>query len=235
MIRLDRLTYRRKMHILAVSEYVAQTVRDGCGYTEGVQALKNFIGAERLTVPRLAVPRRPGEPLRIVAIGHQKPEKNYEMVVEAFRTALKDEPVEMDIYGWGPYAESTEAARAQGINNLHFRGIVSAPREVLPNYHLYTMTSISEACPLSPIEAAAAGLPLLLSDIPALRELAPKQAVYFRSNNMENFIGAVRDILSGKTSLQYGSVDHELLQRYSADEYFETLIQLYEAACPSRE
>lgn len=235
MIRLDRLTYRRGMRLLCVSDYVAQTVRDACGYKDGVESLKNFIGAERLAVPRLAVPRTPGVPLRMVAIGHLKREKNYDMVVEAFRTALKDEAVEMDIFGWGPFEEATAAARAQSIHNLRFRGIVSSPRDVLPDYHLYTMTSVSEACPLSPIEAAAAGLPLLLSDIPALLELAPRQAVYFQSNKVDDFIGAVRSILTGNTPLQYGSVDHELLERYSAARYFETLTQLYEAACPSRQ
>jgi glycosyltransferase involved in cell wall biosynthesis len=229
MIRLDKLSYRRDLRILCVSEYVARTVRESCSYTN-VSVLKNFVSDDRLAVPMLAQPRPLGEPLRIVAIGHLKAEKNYELVIDAFKD-LKDLPVEMDVYGLGDTERFNTAARGFGIGNLHFRGLAPSPKAVLPTYHLYTMTSFSEACPLSPIEAAAAGLPLLLSDIPSLLEIAPQEAVYFRNGDAASFAQAVRGMLSGEIPLHYGHRDEALLERYSSQRYFATLSAHYDQAC----
>ena len=82
--------------------------------------------------------------------------------------------------GWiiGPTAEDEaygreckELVASLGLeNNVKFLGF-KKPEEVLPQLGLMVLTSISEALPLVILEAYAAGVPVIATDVGACREL----------------------------------------------------------------
>ena len=130
---------------------------------------------------------------RIIAVGNCNIEKNYEIVLQAFKE-LKDEPVSIDIIGGGGKLEyyKEEAERA-GLENVNFLGYVSNVRQTLNNYDLYLSSSVSETFGISVIEAVCAKMPLLLSDIPAFREIAPTTATFFDPYNKDELIRHLKD------------------------------------------
>jgi glycosyltransferase involved in cell wall biosynthesis/2-polyprenyl-3-methyl-5-hydroxy-6-metoxy-1,4-benzoquinol methylase len=227
MIFLDRLTYSKRVKIVAVSNFVAGILKDTCGYEAMV--LPNYIGDAFFAHKKKVAGWNGQGVLKLISIGNLKKEKNYELIIAAFGK-LKDQPIELDVYGAGEQLQTFHnILEQQQINNLRFKGGIDDVDNKLYEYHAYVMSSYSEACPLSPIEAMSAGLPLILSSIPALTEIAGNAALYFQSNNVESFVTLITNIVQQQIKMK---ADDELytsiLERYSKPQYLNLLNGLYE-------
>jgi glycosyltransferase involved in cell wall biosynthesis len=110
-------------------------------------------------------------------VGRIVPIKDIKTFVRAMRTVVAAIP---GAQGWivGPddedprYAEECRAlARSLGLEDaVRFMGFRPAD-EVLPNLGLAVLTSISEALPLFVLEAFAAGVPVVATDVGSCRAL----------------------------------------------------------------
>jgi len=228
---LDKLTYSTHINIIAVSAYVESILHRECGFHENIETIRNFIGDNfyKSNAKQKAIWTK-GEPLKLIAIGSLKKEKNYELLIDAFKV-LKDFPVSIDVYGGGErldwFKKETEK---YGIKNLRFLGNHSNVQSLFDNYHGYVMCSFSEACPLSPLEAMSCGLPVILSDIPSLKEIVGENSgMYFENKKAKSFISLIQSILSGDTILDgHKSAYADILSHYSKEYFIKKLTDLYE-------
>ncbi len=226
MIWLDRLTRRSRHRIVCVSDYVRHILARECGFTRNIFTIHNFIGSQYYGDRPKAQAPQPGHPLRLVAFGGTKREKNYGLLIKVFE-ALKDEPVSMDVYGGGPLLEELRQAAAH-LPALRFQGNSGALQDLLPGYHAYVMCSVSEACPLSPIEAMSAGLPLILSNIPALKEFAADVATFFEPHDTDALTRIIREVLNSGLVLRSDLAAYaQILQRYSEAQFLQKLVAVY--------
>lgn len=110
----------------------------------------------------------------LVSVGSLEPVKNHRFLLEVLAAASRaGRSFTLDIFGEGPLRKDLER-QADGLGlggQVRFRGFQPDVRCRLPHYRAYIHSSVSEACPLSVIEAMAAGLPVLVGDIPPLAEL----------------------------------------------------------------
>jgi glycosyltransferase involved in cell wall biosynthesis len=227
MIAIDRLTFNKRVQVIAVSDYVKSILETTCGY-KNISVLKNFVSPifQEEVVYRYQ-PLEKGH-LRFIAFGNLKKEKNYELIIEAFHT-LKDDPVSLDVFGTGASLQHfQDLLQQKGILNLRFKGMASITPQLLRQYDAYVMTSYSEACPLSPIEAMSSGLPLILSDIPSLKEVAGVQALFFQNQHPKSFTELIQAISAHPKQLFYERDYAEKLKQYSKEYYFEILSMLYQ-------
>jgi glycosyltransferase involved in cell wall biosynthesis len=226
---IDLATYRKGIILVAVSEYIAAILKELHGEKPGIVALPNFIDdVFYQSVPRI----KPWDKkeLKVIAIGHAKLEKNYELLIEAVDQSGRRDLV-VDIFGGGELkAKYEEEVARRKLDNIHFKGVSFSIHEFMNQYDLYLMCSKSEACPLSPIQAMSAGLPLLLSDIPALQEMAKDRAIYFKSGHPEALADRLKGVLQGDLPLVYGTSQYkDILQHYSKQDYLASLRKLYES------
>jgi len=116
-----------------------------------------------------------GERLRLLFVGRLEEQKDPLFAV-AVAAALRDEgrPVGLRLVGEGSLRSQLSAeVAARGLGDVvELVGWSSAPEEEMGAAHLLLAPSRYEGLPFTPLEALAAGLPLLLSDIPAHRDLA---------------------------------------------------------------
>lgn len=113
-------------------------------------------------------------PLRVGAVGRLVEEKDYPMLLRAF-ALLKDSGVAFAgvIVGDGPLA----AALAQQIDALGLRDTVSlyGRREDIPelmrDFDIYVLSSMSEGMPIAVLEAMATGLPIAATAVDAVPEV----------------------------------------------------------------
>jgi len=169
-----RATYAASERIITLFEGNREMqIRDGAAPAK-CMVVPNGVDCE--TYGRLARPGR-NRPPTVALIGRVVPIKDVKTYLRAI-ALLKDRLPGLEALVMGPidedppyYAECLQLARELSLDKtLKFTGRVSLA-EYLPQIHLNVLTSLSEAQPLVILEAGAAGVPTISSDVGACREL----------------------------------------------------------------
>lgn len=103
---------------------------------------------------------------RLVYVGRVAPHKGLEDLIDAFRIVKeKDSQVELLIAGSGTFL-TTIKEYVKGLEGIHILGRISEAEkvELLKSSWLFAMPSSREGFPLAPLEAMAAGTPVLTVD-----------------------------------------------------------------------
>ena len=112
-------------------------------------------------------------PVVIGHVGHLRPEKNQQLLIEAFARSAAKTRARLRIYGDG--SEETRLRQlvdALGISEaVEFMGAVS---DTAPAYHamdVFALSSRTEQMPLTVLEAMASGLPIVSTDVGDVRAM----------------------------------------------------------------
>ena len=173
--RIGRLVYDHADNIIALYDGNSQRqIKDGAQAVR-TQVIPNGIDLPKWTA---ALQARPEGMLPVVGlIGRVVPIKDVKTFIRAMRGVVSAMP---DVQGWivGPeeedpayVSECRSLVASLGLeDNVLFLGFQSI-QNILPQLGLMVLTSISEAQPLVILEAWAAGIPVISSDVGSCREL----------------------------------------------------------------
>lgn len=118
-----------------------------------------------------ATPWRPGEILRLGALGRLHTAKGYDVLIKALAHLRASgfsppTPFEVRIAGEGAQREHLQALIDQaGLDNVFLSGFCETPREFLAGLHLYLQPSRREGLCIAVHEAMQAGLPALVTAV----------------------------------------------------------------------
>jgi glycosyltransferase involved in cell wall biosynthesis len=225
-LHLEKLTYRKRQHIVAVSREVLNDFIKYVGLRGKASVLYNFVD-ERFFASEPKKDFSTGG-LRLVAVGNLRHQKNYPYLLRAFKEIPSS--VTLDIYGEGfMRAELQKYIDEQGLP-VRLCGLTDNLPELLPQYDAFVMSSFFEGQPLSLLEAMASGLPAILADIPVLREVTGINAIYFNINDTNSFSNAIQSVLNGAVNLRtLSEASHQKVNAFAhRHQYFERLNELYE-------
>ena len=222
---LEKLTYGSRHTVLGVSKHVLADFDQYVGIKGPAEVLLNFVRPEFLGRNRNGRPFGPS--FRLVAVGNLKPVKNYGYLLEALKHLPRD--IQLDIYGEGDERSALESVIAANDLNVGLMGIRDDIWNVLPDYDLFVMPSRYEGCPNAVIEAMAAGLPVLLSDMPVMHEVSHGNALFFDIKDPTSFVSLMQRVQSGKTDLErMAAKGLELVRKnHVKEDYVERLNALY--------
>lgn len=168
-----KILLRRCDAIICVSDAERnELVRDFPFVADRVSVIPNGVAAELI---RDAQPFA-DQPLTVVTVGRLEPYKKFDTVISAF--ASVPSPAQLVVIGDGSQRHELESLVAElGIGHrVRFEGAVSD--EVLHRWLRTASVSVSmsqrEAFGMAPLEAASAGARIVLSDIPAHREIVAR-------------------------------------------------------------
>ena len=116
--------------------------------------------------------RPSNRPIRFGTLGTVKPIKGPDLLVEAFMRLPPERPVELIIAGLidRPWAEALRD-RARSDTRIRFVGRTSAPRDFLSELDVFVLPSRSEGMSNALLEAMAAGLPCIATDVGSNRSV----------------------------------------------------------------
>ena len=195
---LEKLTYRQRHHIIAVSKAVLDDFNEWVGLRGQATVLYNIIGDEFFSAnPKQFFSK---EKIKLVAVGNLRKQKNYPYLLKAFQAMPPN--VSLDIYGIGPLKESMEHEIAAHRLNIRLQGLQPDMHQVLRQYDAYVMCSTHEGLSLALMEAMSSGLPAFLSDIPVQRESGEDAAEYFDLNDPCDFVKILLDTFNDSDRLR---------------------------------
>ena len=222
MIFMDKITDRKSLTRVAVSEYVSKIL--ATRFPKGnIKLIPNFIHCKTGCAKRDPFN---GKELKVVAVGNCNLEKNYSLVLQAFADLI-EEPVTIDIMGGGERLDFyRNEAKRMALRNVRFCGMVPRARDLLANYDLFLSASISETFGLAVLEGLCAKLPLLISDIPAFNEIAPPGSTFFDPRDKNDLATKLRRFLKNPVNIDTIEYDR-VLEKYSSETFLLELRDLY--------
>ena len=191
---LEKLTYKKRHHIIGVSKEVLNDFSKWVGLKGSSSVVYNFIGD--LFFKHTPKTQFSTNGLRLVAVGNLRHQKNYPYLLNAFKSMPPT--VSLDVYGDGTLRE--EFQKEIDTHNLNIRlcGISNKMHEIYTQYDAFVMSSYYEGQGIALLEAMTSGLPVFLSDIAVFHEVAKKTAVYFDLNNPEDLVNKIKNVLNHK-------------------------------------
>jgi len=170
---LRRYAFGRLQHVCCVSRNTADELQ-----ALGVKTPVTVQHSGTRVAPLREIPRDTSPPPRLVAVGRLAPLKGFSYLLEATRELLQEWPdLQVDILGDGELRDELRAAAADlpgvtfhgGVDrDTVYRHLRRASIFVLPSVDLPT---IREGLPTTVIEALAAGVPVVATDVAGVPEV----------------------------------------------------------------
>ncbi|PWB42321.1 MAG: hypothetical protein C3F19_04435 [Rhodocyclales bacterium] len=226
---------RRAARIVANSEGGrAYWISQGKG-AGSIAVIRNGIPFEEIDRSPEDVPGSPGvlpEEELIVYAGRLSREKNLWNLVEAVRLVLGARPKARAIlFGEGSQrAGLEEAAQRNGFGDrLQLRGYTDGIWGILKRADVFVSVSTHEGNPNAVLEAAACRCPVLLSDIPAHRELLDAEsAVFVPPSSVSGIAEGIEGVLEhAEEAKRKAEIAYSRMLRYSIGSAAEAYLSLY--------
>ena len=139
----------------------------------------------------------------LLFVGRLAAQKNLSLLIEA--VAQMQTRVHLDIVGEGEERENIEALlQKHRLQNVTLHGKKTG-EDLLEMYRfadIFVLPSLKEGVSLSMLEALAAGLPVVASDSPEIRQILGECGVLIKEPTAANYAKAIDGVLSSKEILQ---------------------------------
>lgn len=226
---LDRWAGQRVDEIVAVSESVRRFLLDTYGYEEcKVSCIPNGWSGEP------GISNRPVSPLTVVSVANLREEKGHDLLLRAFETTRRSVPeARLVLVGGGPLASRIRSlvAELQLGESVILTGPVEDVWPFLQTSHLFVQASSYETSGLAVMEAMAAGLPVVASDVGATRELVDPGVTgdLFASGNAAQLAEKMTHLLrSAALRDKWGRSARRVASGLHIDRAVERYYELYE-------
>lgn len=230
----DRRFYGAIDAAFAVSPRVAELAEAHVGHRPAL--IPNPVDVDFFSPGPLSTVLHEG-PWRIVSSGRLVGWKGFANLVEAVARLRDRHGIDamLDLAGEGPERASLEA-RIVALNlgdRVTMQGLLDAPalRDLLRAGELYALPSIGlEAFSISALEAACAGLPLLLSDQVGLaRFLAPEDFVSYPANDIDALVVQLAKLHEQRGAYDRAAKHARIREKFSAERAAREILGLINA------
>ena len=201
---LERLLNWRTDLFLFESSYIANLFRVEIGRPRGmVRIVRNGIGETEFE-PILPRP----DATDIVCVGELRPVKALDLLIEAIATLKRSgRTVSATIAGEGPDEGKlkAQATRLGVADQIHFIGHCPA-RQAFSRGRIFVIPSRAESLPYVVLEAAAAGLPIIATNVGGVPEVLGHEAAYLiPPNDLGALVGAINGALDDATGAHHNA------------------------------
>jgi glycosyltransferase involved in cell wall biosynthesis len=234
-VMMRRMILRHVSHVVAPSRVLLRIMREQWAVPEDkLLYIANGIDSNVFKPPAAAIERKH---LVIGTVAQLRPEKMMDVLLRVF-AQVNGSDVLLHIAGDGPEKESLQQlAGALGISSrVRFFGNVDRIAEFYCELDIFALTSSTEQMPYSVLEAAAAGLPIVSTDVGDVKEMVSPENRHFVVQ--QNALASSLTTLLGDADLRnvLGASNREHCRRhYELHRMLHTYEALYLKLCEKTE
>ncbi|MBD3281690.1 glycosyltransferase [Candidatus Uhrbacteria bacterium] len=166
---------------------------------------------------------------KLLFVGRLEPQKNPDILLHALANVRGS--WELAIYGQGSMEHELKyMADSLGIlPRIYWQGIAKDMHHIYAEHDLFIMPSAWEGFGLVAVEAAVAGIPMIVSDIPVMRELFADSVKMSAPGNVASLTQAIEDCLdnSSQAVARAQNLASADFTKYSIDKMTEEHVKLY--------
>lgn len=223
----EKLTYKKRHHVIAVSHQALDDYNKWVGIKGKADVVYNYVSQKFFDL-QYDYSQQVNDSFKMVAVGNLRRQKNYPALLKAVEL-VKDLPVSLDIYGSGDLQEELQNTIDKNKLNVRLMGRVNDVSEILLNYHAYIMPSLFEGFGIAPMEAMAAGMPVLLSDLQVFREIGEDIPAYFDPGDPSSIASTIRQVFQNWNEIKEKAKKGKahLSDKASKEIYFKKLSGIY--------
>jgi glycosyltransferase involved in cell wall biosynthesis len=226
---LDRLAGRRFDRVVGCSRYVADWLVTNYHYsTARVSVIHN--GWSGQPFPRQVEPNA----RRVLCVAQLRAQKNHRMLIDAVARVRKTVPgARLQLVGDGAERGALESyVRRAGLDStVEFVGAVDDPWPFLARANVFAVSSLYEPLGIAVLEAMAAGVPVVATDVGGLREIVRSGVDGFLVSPDDNagLAGRMESLLVNHTLAdRMGAEGRRHAASYTSARTCERYAQLYE-------
>jgi glycosyltransferase involved in cell wall biosynthesis len=177
---------------------------------------------------------RPHEIFSFINTSRHDKNKNQALIIRAFaRLHFENTAIPMKLYlvGYGDTYETLRrlAADLKIADYIEFTGYIPSPREYLALSDVYISSSHREGLSLSVLEAMAARLPIIATDVGGVRDLAQENGILIADNDEEGLYSAMKKLRDNvELRQEKAEKSYEMVQAFSAKQMTEEYSALYD-------
>jgi glycosyltransferase involved in cell wall biosynthesis len=164
----------------------------------------------------------PHEVFTFINSSRQDENKNQALILYAFVrlcTENRDRPLKLFLVGDGETHEAlVSLAGNLGIaDRVMFTGFVASPAEYLALSDVYVSSAHREGLSLSALEAMAARLPVIATDVGGVRDLAQENGFLIQDNDIDELCEAMKALMDNPDMCRIkGDISRSMVNEYSA-------------------
>lgn len=226
---LEKLTLRKRHGVIAVSQPVLDDYHQCIGRTNYDVVLPNYVDDRFMQAPPRTKRWDGSRMLRLVAVGNIKRLKNYRLLLDSI--LLSHISVGVDIYGKDQANLLPEFKQMIFKHELpvRFLGLAEITPELLQEYDAFILPSLYEGFGIAAVEAMASGLPVLVSDLPVLRQVTGGHAFFFDPRSADSVDALWKELYRRPECLAEMAVAGQTFVReqYSREKAVAGLLAIY--------
>jgi len=173
-------------------------------------------------------------PLKVCSVGRLEKVKNTQMLIETIALLDNKEEFLCDIYGMGSlYHDLDQLIIRKGLENIiHLKGFENDVKTIYRKYDVMVQPSLYESFGMTVIEAMAAGLPVICSDVGGLAEIVKdkENGFLFNVDSTDELAKILLDINNDRYDLEKIRENAQIMikERFQISTYKNKLRQIYE-------
>ena len=216
-----------RVHLVACSETNLELVRQYYHVPpEKCAFVNNGIELGRFT-------QMPHRQFTFLNVARQDENKNQAAILRCFAAICMEEAQpRLILVGDGPCHEqlAEQCCALQVEDRVLFTGAVDDPAPYYAQSDVYVMASHREAMPLTVLEAMAAGLPIISTDVGGLRDVVNQNGILLKDGDEIGFANAMHDMMQLRKEERsaMASTAKDTLGQFASQKMAESYMEIYD-------
>lgn len=222
------LNLKKQTTLVGVAECVSKRAKDILGehFSKTITTIYNPIQTKNYFKEKIAHSR-----ITFVNVARMNPIKNQMLLLQAFSLARKEcDNIYLKIVGDGELWQllHDETAKLGLEDFVEFLGNRNDIPNILSTADVFILTSDSECCPMTVLEAMASGLPIISTDVGGVRELVCDSGILLPAKNKTAMAKAIVDLSRDKSKQdEMGRKARMIVQKFESSMIAKDYSSLY--------